>query len=43
MALYESMPRMIVAVLAVIGQIIEVQRSRLNNIGYLYMVGDCKL
>ena len=29
--------------LEAIGQIIEVQRSRLNNTEYLYMVGDCKL
>ena len=45
MALYESMPWRIVVVLVAraIGQIIEVQRSRLNNVEYLYMVGDCKL
>ena len=29
--------------LKAIGQIIEIQRSRLNNTEYLYMVGDCKL
>ena len=29
--------------LEAIGQIIEVQRNRLNNTDYLYMVGDCKL
>ena len=45
MALYESMLRRIVVVLAAKGYwpIIEVQRIRLNNIEYLYMVGDLKL
>ena len=29
--------------LKAIGQIIKGQRTRLNNIEYLYMIGDCKL
>jgi len=42
MALYDNMPQRIV-VFATKVVIIEVQRSKLNNIKYLHIVIDCKL